>query len=90
MNYNYDTSGREDHQSSYVEPEGLLAFPDLLAPAARVEPDTRYLPDYDYPRERPQSHSSSYFDSSSFNVSNTFILLLHALYPLSLCKHIIY
>lgn len=74
MNYNYDTNGRDDQHGSYVGQEGLLAFPDLLAPAAAARVDTentRYLQDYGYSRERPKSHSSSYFDSSSFNVSIT-------------------
>lgn len=78
MNYNYDTDGHEELQSSYVEPEGLLAFPDLLAPAARIDPDSRYFEDYGYSRERPKSHSSSYFDSSSFNVSKVPISVISA------------
>lgn len=70
LSYNYDPTDHEEQQDSYVGHGGILAFPDLLAPAARMDTDAGYMQDYGYSRERPRSHASTYFDTSSFNVSN--------------------
>lgn len=68
--YNYDSDGRDDRESYGIN-EGVLAFPDLLAPAATrvINDDSRYISDYSFSRDSPRHHSSSLFDSSSFNVS---------------------
>lgn len=75
MTYSYDADGRDDRESNGVN-GGLLAFPDILAPAAAagvVNDDARYVSDYSFPRDSPRHHSSSLFDTSSFNVSISFI-----------------
>lgn len=77
LNYNYDADEKEmpDDQESLIGRGGVLAFPDLFAPAAsRSEIDeNRYLQDQSYFKDRPKAaSSSSLIDSSSFNVSSYF------------------
>lgn len=75
MAYLYETDGND--QENVGVNEGLLAFPDLLAPASAarvVNDDARYVSDFSFPRDSPRHHSSSLFDTSSFNVSKYFIL----------------
>lgn len=53
------------------ENKAILAFPDLLAPAARFGPgpnEARLIEDYSYFRDRPRNQRS-YFQPSSFEVS---------------------
>lgn len=74
LNYNYDVDGgemQEDQEESLIGRGGVLTFPDLFAPAARSEIDeNHYLHDQGYFKDRPKAQSSSSFiDSSSFNVS---------------------
>ncbi|XP_018326002.1 uncharacterized protein LOC108737579 [Agrilus planipennis] len=60
--YNYD------EQSDYPVREGIVAFPDILAQAARVSQEEYQPQDY-YSKEIPyyKSHRSSYYDMSSLN-----------------------
>lgn len=72
LSYNYDPAEHEEQQESYGGGHGgIVAFPDLLAPAARMETDTGYMPDYGFLRDRPRSHTSPFYDTNSFNVSSS-------------------
>ncbi|XP_044765729.1 uncharacterized protein LOC123321987 [Coccinella septempunctata] len=42
----------------YMGRQGLIHFPDLLAPSTRHEPVEQYIEDYGYPRIRPKSPDS--------------------------------
>ncbi|KAF2885604.1 hypothetical protein ILUMI_20546 [Ignelater luminosus] len=67
MSY-YDTEGHDEQRESFGGRGGIMVFPDLLAPASRSYQDDVQVQDY-YTRDRPyqRTHTSSLFDSSSFN-----------------------
>lgn len=53
----------------YIARQGLIHFPDLLAPSTRQKPVEQYIEDYGYPRIKPKS-PDSLFGSSFAYVSN--------------------
>lgn len=67
--YNYElASDQEEPEVAQQENKAILAFPDLLAPAARFGPgpnEARLIEDYSYFRDRPRNQRS-YFQPSSF------------------------
>nr|XP_022907763.1 uncharacterized protein LOC111419214 [Onthophagus taurus] len=69
MSYAYmDMDGRNMREEDSLVRGGLLSFPDILAPAARTDVDDQhYVQDHGYFKDKAKAHTSSLFDTTSYN-----------------------
>ncbi|KAL3290301.1 hypothetical protein HHI36_023645 [Cryptolaemus montrouzieri] len=66
--YDYEQQ-QEPEPDHYMGRQGIIRFPDLLAPSSRHEPVDQYMENFDYPRVRSKA-PDSLFSPSSFAYSD--------------------